>query len=1126
MRQVIRFLLFLILTISSLLGFSQVNLTNGLVANYPFNGNTNDISGNNFNGVTANGPFLTSDRFGTPNSAYYFDGIDDFIRIADNGAFSTPQISIVAWFQTESSALQCIVGKRSYTNTTVTGGAQYQMAINYNLFPGIVSNLVGNNNTCTSISSSSYLNSNVWLCNTRWYCVVITFDGSRHKVYIDGALKVDQQTSFSGFLSCNSEIRLGNWWQLDMLPFKGKIDDVRWYNRALNQSEVTALFDNYVSPSSADFSYSQNICNPRTIQFANISTNASSYSWEFGNNTFNTGSANPTVTYSNYGTYNVKLKVQTTYGCVDSVTKSIPINLQQENSLITNNDLSICAGNTTSVNIPDTGLNYCWSPLTGISNINSTNPTITPASTTTYNFISQTLGTNLIVNGDFSSGNTGFSSDYNSVNPNTVQNQYWVGNNPASWNSALSSCVDHTTGTGQMMMVNGSSTINTKIWSQVITVTPNTNYAFSTWVQSLNSLNPARLKFSINGNYFNVNISATSTTCEWRKFFTTWNSGNNTTAIISLVNNNTTPNGNDFAIDDISFSQVIMKQDSIKITVTPPPTVTVTSLPNILCEADSSQLTASGTANYSWTPTTGLSNPNIANPKASPTTTTTYTVSGFNVIGCSNSKPITVTINPKPIITKSANANICRDSIVQISASATNASLYSWFPTTALNNPSISNPLASPSINTNYVVTVTGTNGCSNKDSVSVVVLSKPTVKTRIDTTVCNRVPVTLTTNSTGATSFSWSPNIGLSNATISNPIATPSVSTQYIVTTDNGSCIAKDTINLNILPLPAITKSIDTTICRTGAASLSASGGISYSWLPVYALSNTTSGLTIARPDSTVKYYVTVTGSNNCRNTDSITVTVNPKPIFSLLPLSAAICKGDSILLTASGGDIYSWTPNTNISSTTSAIARVYPSNATTYKVRITNSTCRITDSLTSSITLNGTLTTSVTSSNNIDCSRGQSTLRASGGLSYEWLAAAGITNLSSATTIVAPTKTTTYYVKITDSRGCTALDSVKVNVDFTIGKSQYAVASAFTPNGDGKNDCLGLKYWGAVTDLDFGVYSRWGHPLFHTTNPNDCWDGRYKGLQQDAGTYIYQIKAKTPCGDVYRKGTVVLIR
>lgn len=112
----------------------------------------------------------------------------------------------------------------------------------------------------------------------------------------------------------------------------------------------------------ADFSYSQNICNPKTIQFANISTNASSYSWEFGNNTFNTGSANPTVTYSNYGTYNVKLKVQTTYGCVDSVTKSIPINLQQENSLITYNDLSICAGNTTSVNIPDTGLNYCWSP--------------------------------------------------------------------------------------------------------------------------------------------------------------------------------------------------------------------------------------------------------------------------------------------------------------------------------------------------------------------------------------------------------------------------------------------------------------------------------------------------------------------------------------------------------------------------------------------------------------------------------------------------------------------------------------------------------------------------------------------------------------------------------------------
>jgi len=1436
MQQSNRIFLLFFLSFLSLFTSAQVNLPMGLVAHYPFSGNANDISGNNFHGVTVNGPVLTSDRFGNPNSAYYFDGINDYIKIADNGSFSTPKISIVAWFQTESSALQCIVAKRDYGNTTASGGAQYQMPINYSVYPGIVSNLVGNNNTCTSAATSSYINTNQTLCNTRWYCVVITFDGSNHKIYVDGSLKINQPVSFNGFLSCNSELRLGNWWQLDLQSFKGKIDDVRWYNRALNQDEVTALFDNYVSPSSADFSYTQNICNPKTVQFFNASANATSYTWDFGNSTTNVGTANPTVTYGSYGTYNVKLKIQTSYGCVDSIIKSIPVNVQQDNNLIANNDLAICTGNSITLNIPDTGINHCWSPITGISNVNSATPTITPTANTTYYFTSQTTGANLVANGDFSAGNTGFTSDYISAFPNLVEGQYWVGNNVLSWNSNLTACGDHTAGNGNMLLVNGASVQNAKIWSQTINVTPNSNYAFSTWIQSLHAINPANVKFAINGNIVGNNITAGAVACQWSKFFATWNSGSSATAVISIINNNTLATGNDFALDDISFSPVMMKQDSIKINVTPKPLITGSAISNTICQSDSSQLNASGATNFSWMPTAGLSDPNIVNPKASPATTTTYTVSGYDIVGCSNTKTITVTVNPKPTITKSADANICKDSTVQISAVASNVLSYSWLPVTALSSPSVSNPsatpasttnyvvtvtgtngcaskdsvlvtvlakpsvqvridttvcdkvpvtlttnisgatsfdwlpvaglsnplsaspvanpsvstqyiitannggciakdtinlgilpvpaliksaaaiicrdstvqlsasasnilsyswlpitalsnpsvgnpsatpisttnyvvtatgtngctskdsvlvtvfakptvqvridtsvcdkvpvilttnisgatsfdwlpvtglsnalsispvatpsvstqyiitannggciakdtinlgilpvpaiiksadaiickdsavqlsalasnilsyswlpvtglsnpsinspLATPATNTNYIVTATGTNGCSSKDSVLVTVFAKPTVQVRIDTTVCNKIPVTLTTNSSAATSFSWLPTTGLSNASSANPVATPSVSTQYIVIASNGQCIAKDTINLGILPLPTVIKSVDTTICRTGTANLSVSGGATYAWSPVYALSNSSSGATTALPDTTVKYFVTVTGSNNCSNLDSIKVTVNPKPVFALQPLSAILCKGDSVLLTASGGDLYAWVPNANISSNTSPIAKVYPSVTTQYKVGITHLACKVTDTLSSLIALNGSLATSVTSSNDIDCSHGQSTLHATGGATYEWTPAPGISNLSSPNPIVSPAQTTTYHVKIVDMKGCTGYDSVKVNVDFTSGGSLYLLPSAFTPNGNGKNDCFGLKFWGAVTQLDFGVYSRWGQLIFHTNNPSDCWDGRFNGQMQDPGTYIYQIKAKTVCGDVYRKGTVVLIR
>ncbi len=485
-----------------------------------------------------------------------------------------------------------------------------------------------------------------------------------------------------------------------------------------------------------------------------------------------------------------------------------------------------------------------------------------------------------------------------------------------------------------------------------------------------------------------------------------------------------------------------------------------------------------------------------------------------------------LTIKPKPLIIKSADANICKDSTVQISALASNILTYTWVPVTGLSNASVYNPLANPITTTNYIVTADGANGCSSKDSVLVTVFTKPTVHTRLDTSVCNKTPITLTTNSSNANTITWSPATGLSNASIPNPIATPGISTQYIVTAVNGVCSAKDTINLGILPLPNIVKSIDTTICRTGTANLLASGGTSYSWLPINNLSNPSSPTPTATPGNTTKYFVTVTGANTCTAMDSILVTVNPKPVFGLQPAVAAICKGDSILLTASGGDTYGWVPPLNMSAPNAGTTKVYPSVTTLYKVGITSVSCKITDTLSSLISLNNSLATFVAKTNDIDCSHGQATLHATGGAKYEWTAVPGITDLGSANPVVTPLQTTTYYVKITDSKGCTGYDSVKVNVDFTTGISQYQIPSAFTPNGDGKNDCFGLKYWGAVTQLDFAVYSRWGQVIFHTKNPNDCWDGKLNGQTQDSGTYIYQIKAKTACGDVYRKGTVVLIR
>lgn len=112
-----------------------------------------------------------------------------------------------------------------------------------------------------------------------------------------------------------------------------------------------------------------------------------------------------------------------------------------------------------------------------------------------------TSSQNLVVNGDFEAGNTGFTSDYTYCNTgNCLQPEsfYAVGANPTFFHSAFVGN-DHTTGTGNLMIVNGAGTPNTNVWCQTITVTPNTQYLFSTWVSSMVANSPAILQFSING---------------------------------------------------------------------------------------------------------------------------------------------------------------------------------------------------------------------------------------------------------------------------------------------------------------------------------------------------------------------------------------------------------------------------------------------------------------------------------------------------------------------------------------------------------------------------------------------------------------------------------------------------
>lgn len=164
---------------------------------------------------------------------------------------------------------------------------------------------------------------------------------------------------------------------------------------------------------------------------------------------------------------------------------------------------------------------------------------------------------NLVTNGDFEAGNTGFGSDYTFVTSTTPPAVYTVDDDPNDGHPAFTSFGDHTTGTGLMMIVNGSENAGDRVWYQdSIGVLANTTYFFSTWIASAHPASPAQLKFSINGSQIGATFVASATTGLWQQFYATWNSGANTSVDLALVNQNLAFSGNDFTLDDIQLDTV------------------------------------------------------------------------------------------------------------------------------------------------------------------------------------------------------------------------------------------------------------------------------------------------------------------------------------------------------------------------------------------------------------------------------------------------------------------------------------------------------------------------------------------------------------------------------------------
>ena len=720
-----------------------------------------------------------------------------------------------------------------------------------------------------------------------------------------------------------------------------------------------------------DFSFAQDDCNPLQVTFSAISPADVIYIWniEGADHSPAPQSSDLTYVFPALGDYSITTKVSNGV-CSNTATRTISVQITPADVILTG-DTSICKGSQVPLSTK-ASLSFCWSPADYLSNPASANPVAAPPVTTKYYFTTKRTGANLVVNGDFSAGNTGFTSDYTFTTNGFPAAMYGVGTNPAVWLPNAPACTDHTSGNGNMMMVNGADQAGVKVWSQTITITPNTNYAFSTWLENITSVNPATLQFSINGQQLGNQMTANTVDCIWDQFYTVWNSGNATTAVISIVNMNTQFSGNDFALDDISFTPFALVRDSVTITVNDLPIVKAKP-DTTICPGQPVPLHAAGADTYSWSPAAGLSNPSIDAPVAIPAGATDYIVTGTTK-GCSAADTVSVAWFARPDIAITPDTIICKGDAVRLRLTVNGGGTWSWQPASLLDNPSSATPLASTPTDTLFSVSITDVNGCAQKDSVNVSIRPKPVFVKPDDLPVCEGLSGTLGKNDPPNYIYSWTPAAYLDDPSSPHPVVTPAATQQYTVTITDSICA-------------------------------------------LYT------------------------------NTFQVNTIVNPSPVVT------------------------------------------------------------------------------AAKAHDIDCSQPTTQLNATGAFTYTWEPAIGLSSAVGASPVVSIDSTITYIVKGTSLNGCYAYSTVTVNVKVE-GKNLFIVPNAFTPNGDGHNDCFGIQRWGDVHVEEFSIYNRWGQRVFTTRNPSQCWDGLFNGNPQPAGNYVYVIKARTFCGPVLRTGSLVLVR
>ncbi len=507
-------------------------------------------------------------------------------------------------------------------------------------------------------------------------------------------------------------------------------------------------------------------------------------------------------------------------------------------------------------------------------------------------------------------------------------------------------------------------------------------------------------------------------------------------------------------------------KDSAEIVFSPPPTVSITVIPD---GCFGTFLEGFGASSYVWEPATGLSSTTGNFTVATDSVAVTYTLVGYSH-GCSDSATVTVPGISVPSITLTANKDtICAGDSVQLTAVGHGINGYNWFPSTGLSCSTCAVTYAHPTGTTFYEVFGFDSGGCSAFASVTITVGG---INVTAFPSFCGG-PTFLDASGGDTTGYTWKPATGLSCTNCAFPTATPTVTTTYTVygKSATASCPNADSAVVVVVPSIPPTVSITaskTTICAGDSVSLKGSGkGITtYEWIPATNLTCFICQNTIATPTVTTTYFLDGFDSVGCFAQDTITIIVNPKVTVRD---SADVCAGKSYLI-ASGSTSYKWSPSTGLSCSTCATTIATPTVPTTYTVTGAGTPCPGGDTASISVPVLPPLATvSIKASSDTVCS-GDSTLLSTtstgGVVTWSWFPFGGLVCDACASTMVQVNGNILYTVTVTTAGGCTAKDSIMlytVNTSTTVKQHYICPGDNITLTASGGTSYLWST--GAVT-------------------------------------------------------------